>query len=218
MKISNETIQILKSFSVINPSIQFKEGNILRTISPTKTIMAKAILPDNFEKEFAIYDLSRFLGVLSMMEEPQFVFSDNYVTINSGSSKVKYVYANPDNLVLPTKDVKLKDTDYFVSFNLTEKDFDRIIKAISVLGLPELVFEGIEGKIFLRATNTKNSSTDNFDIEVGTTEKEFTAVFKTENMKLFPADYTVSICERGISNFKNDKLEYFIAIESNSKF
>lgn len=217
MKISSDTIQILKSFSLINPSIQFKEGNVLKTISPSKTILAKAVLEDNFEKEFAIYDLSRFLGILGMMEEPVFEFEDNYVTIKSGSSKVKYVYANPDNLVLPP-DKKLPFDDSFVEFDLTNESFERVMKAIGVLGMPDFVVEGVDGKILLRATNTKNSGSDNFDVELGETDKVFTAVFATENMKLYPADYKVIISSKGLSKFTNEKLEYFIAMESNSKF
>ena len=42
MKITTNTLNILKNFSKINPSILIQEGNTLRTISPNKTIMAKA--------------------------------------------------------------------------------------------------------------------------------------------------------------------------------
>ena len=63
MKFSNETVNILKNFSMINPSIAFKKGNALATMSPQKSIMARAMLDDEFPSNGAIYDLSRFLGV-----------------------------------------------------------------------------------------------------------------------------------------------------------
>ncbi len=43
MKISKNTLSILKNFSVINPGIQFKKGNVLRTISNQKNIYAKCV-------------------------------------------------------------------------------------------------------------------------------------------------------------------------------
>ena len=39
MKLSESTVEVLKNFSTINPSLVFKEGNILRTVSPQKNIL-----------------------------------------------------------------------------------------------------------------------------------------------------------------------------------
>ena len=58
MNFSNETLSVLKNFSTINPSIAFKPGQIVRTISPQKTIMAAATVPEDFDKSAAIYDVS----------------------------------------------------------------------------------------------------------------------------------------------------------------
>ena len=40
MKFSERTLTVLKNFATINPSIVFNPGKTLRTISPTKTVMA----------------------------------------------------------------------------------------------------------------------------------------------------------------------------------
>ena len=48
MKLSESTINVLKSFSVINTGIELKQGNVLKTISPQKSIMAKAELGEDF--------------------------------------------------------------------------------------------------------------------------------------------------------------------------
>ena len=45
MKISSETINILKNFSGINANLVFKPGKELKTISEAKTIMANASIP-----------------------------------------------------------------------------------------------------------------------------------------------------------------------------
>ena len=40
MKLSNRTVEILKNYSDINMSLFIEPGNILRTVSPSKTILA----------------------------------------------------------------------------------------------------------------------------------------------------------------------------------
>jgi hypothetical protein len=44
--------------------------------------------------------------------------------------------------------------------------------------------------------------------------------FKIENLKILEGNYTVSVSSKGISNFKNKdiELEYFIAMEPDSKY
>ena len=48
MKLSENTVSVLKSFAVINQGIEFKEGSTIQTISPQKSIMAKAVVDDQF--------------------------------------------------------------------------------------------------------------------------------------------------------------------------
>ena len=74
MKISSETLNILKSYTTINPSIYVEPGSIIKTISPQKTIVASAEVDDVFDSNFGIYDLNQFLSVTTLFEDPDFVF------------------------------------------------------------------------------------------------------------------------------------------------
>ena len=67
MKLSKHTLNMLKNFSDINMSIEIKKGNLLRTVSVQKNILAQAKLEDEFPKDFAIYELNRFLGAVSLL-------------------------------------------------------------------------------------------------------------------------------------------------------
>ena len=87
MKLDNTTLHILKNFSSINKNILFKPGNIIRTVSGTKSVLAKAVVGQDFEKSFAIYDLSRFIGTLSLFNDPELNVRDTHVEINEGSNK-----------------------------------------------------------------------------------------------------------------------------------
>lgn len=217
MKLNTRSVQVLKNFSTINPSIQFREGNTLKTISPNKTIMAKANLEDNIPQDFAIYDLSRFLGVSSLFADPEFELEERTVVITSTGRKVNYTFADPNTIVAPpNKDIDIGDAD--ISFDLKQENFAEIMKALGVMSFPELVVVGENGRIILRATDTKNPSADKYDIDLGETSRTFTAVFKTENIKILTDNYRVSLSSKGISHFASDDIEYWISIESNSTF
>lgn len=217
MKLNTRTIQVLKNFASINPSIQFSEGTNLKTISPNKTMMAKAKLEDVIPSTFAIYDLSRFLGVVSLFEDPEYQIEERMVNIASPGRKVSYTFADPSTIITPPdREIVLEDPD--VVFELKQENFAEIMKALGVMSFPDLVVVGEDGKVILRATDTKNPSSDKYDIEVGTTDRTFTAVFKTENVKILPSSYTVSLSSKGISHFVSDDVEYWISLEANSTF
>jgi hypothetical protein len=217
MKLNTRTIQVLKNFASINPSIQFSEGTNLKTISPNKTMMAKAKLEDVIPSTFAIYDLSRFLGVVSLFEDPTFQIEDRMVNIGAPGRTVSYTFADPSTIITPPdKEIVLEDPD--VVFELKHEHFAEIMKALGVMSFPDLCVVGEDGNIFLRATDTKNPSSDKYDIEVGQTDRTFTAVFKTENVKILPTSYTVSLSSKGISHFVSNDVEYWISLEANSEF
>jgi hypothetical protein len=217
MKLNTRTIQVLKNFASINPSIQFSEGTNLKTISPNKTMMAKAKLEDIIPSTFAIYDLSRFLGVVSLFEDPEYQIEERMVNIASPGRTVSYTFADPSTIITPPdREIVLEDPD--VVFELKQENFAEIMKALGVMSFPDLVVAGEDGKVILRATDTKNPSSDKYDIEVGITDRTFTAVFKTENVKILPSSYTVSLSSKGISHFVSDDVEYWISLEANSDF
>jgi hypothetical protein len=98
MKIDADTINVLKSFSKINPSIVFSEGNIIKSTSPKKSVKAIARVKTNFPKRFAIYNLDRFIGILSTFNDPDMEFNDTSVIISDNNKKINYVYADESTL------------------------------------------------------------------------------------------------------------------------
>ena len=62
MKVSERTINLLKNYANINQSIEFREGNVLKTVSPLNTILASVEVEEVFSRTFPIYELSRYLG------------------------------------------------------------------------------------------------------------------------------------------------------------
>ena len=91
VSLSKNTLDVLKNFSSINSSIVFREGSTVRTISNAENILAKFTGEEFFPTDFAIYDLSQFLGGLSLFNDPQLEFtSKDFVNIKGGRNSAKY--------------------------------------------------------------------------------------------------------------------------------
>lgn len=217
MKFSERTLTILKSFSSINKSILMKEGNILKTVTPEKTLVATARILDTIPSQACIYDLSRFLSILSLYKDPDVEFHDRYFTIASGKQRTKYVYADISMIhAAPEKDIKLPSADVVV--DVSWEDMQSVIKAASVLQFQEVAFVGTDGKIYLKAIDGNNENSDDYGVEIGTTSDTFKIIVKTDNLKLLPQDYRVTLCAKGISEFKSDEVTYFVAIDTKSTY
>jgi len=213
MKLSDKTIQILKNFATINQSILVRPGNVLKTITPLKTILAQATVTENFEQEFAIYELPRFLGTISLFSDPEFTFQEKYVTISSGKQRVNYTYADASMIMTPpSKEISFPNTE--VEFTITADQLSTISKAGAVLQMPEIAVVGEDGLISIRAIDSKNSSADVFSLDVGECDKDFKVIFRPENLKLITSDYKVSLTTAGICRFESDNLTYWVTTES----
>jgi len=213
MKLSDKTIQILKNFATINQSILVRPGNVLKTITPLKTILAQATVTETFTQEFAIYELPRFLGIISLFSDPEFTFQEKFVTISSGKQRVNYTYADASMIMTPpSKDINFPDTE--VEFTITAEQLSTISKAGAVLQMPEIAVVGEDGLISIRAIDSKNSSADVFSLDVGECNKDFKVIFRPENLKLIPSDYKVSLTTAGICRFESDNLTYWVTTES----
>lgn len=216
-KLEGRTLSVLKNFASINPSLLFKPGNIIRTMSPGKTVLAQATIPETVEKQFAIYDLSRFLSVLSLFQEPSITYADTSLSITDGYQKVNYTFADPTMIALPSEKTPNVPEPEIV-LTLTNDALSKVQKAMGVLNTPELAVSGRNGVIYLETFDSKNVTSDTFAVDVGATPHTFRMVFKSDNMKLIPGDYNVSISSKGISHFQGSDVEYWIACEASSTF
>ena len=219
MKLNEQTIAVLRNFSEINQSLEFKTGNLLRTVSPQKNILASAEVPDKFPVEFSVYELNKFLGVHGLMTNPELEFHEKHLTFSDSIREAGYVYCETSMFVTPPeKDISFPDPE--IKFDLTETDLENIMKAASVLDTPEIAVIGHDGKIKLVTIDTANASSDTFSVELGNTSDTYRMVFKTENFKMMKGNYEVAISSKGISHFKlkGGNLQYWIATEATSNY
>ena len=82
MELNETTLEVLKNFASINPNLVVREGNEISTITEAKNVLASATIDTPFPKEFGVYNLSEFLGVLNLVDKPSLKFDDNFVIIS----------------------------------------------------------------------------------------------------------------------------------------
>jgi len=217
MKFSNETLTVLKSFTAINKSILLSAGNVLKTITPEKTLIAIANIDQELPADACIYDLSRFLSILSLYNDPDVEFNDKYFIISEGKRRTKYVFADLSMIhTPPEKEINIPTADVVV--DVTADTLSSVLKAAGVLQFSEIAFVGEGGKCYLKAIDSSNNGADDFGIEIGEAVDDFQIIIKTDNLKLMPLDYEVTLCSKGISEFKGKGVTYYVAIDSKSTY
>jgi len=219
MKLSPDTRRVLANFANINTNIVVTPGSSLKTISPTKTVMATATVGENFDNEFVIYDLGNFLSILGMFSDPEIEFDTNHMLVGNGNDQVQYFFANKDVLVYPQKDVKLPAV--FAKFEVSKDVFDQIVKTASILRTQDVTFQSDGETVVAVVHDKKDKSSNKRKISLGKNDsgKEFVVNFSIENLAMLPSDYTVNLCS-GVSywstKINNTTVEYWVACEADS--
>ena len=221
MKLSKETLSVLKNFASINDGMVFRSGNILRTCDTQKQIMAETKISETIPSNFAIYDLNRFLSVLSIHDDDtEIELDDNNKAANlkSGRKRTSYKLCSIEMIKnAPEKTIQMPSVD--VSFSLTSSDLDSILKSAAVLGSPHIAIRSDGNKILVAQLDSKNSSAHSSELEIADGNgKKYNMLFRTENLRMIPGPYDVSISLRGIASFKHTEkdIQYWVATEIGS--
>ena len=216
MKLSGETVDVLKNFSNINQNILIKEGTQLRTMSTMKNILAEAPVKETFPRDFGIYDLNELLGVLTLVNDAELEFdSESHLTVNGGNVKIKYFFSDPSILTTPPETFNAPECD--VAFGVSGKTLSSVLKASAVMQLPDIVIEGNTGAS-ITATDLKNTTSNNYTEQLNSeTTQTFKFHFKADNLKMIPGDYQVKASSTAqVSNWVGPIASYWIALEQSS--
>jgi hypothetical protein len=216
MKLSKETVGLIKNFAGINSNLLLKSGNKLATISAQKNVMADAVVTETFP-DFGIYDLNEFLGAMSLFEDPELTFNDKWVTIEQGGNSIKYFAADASVLTAPQKAITFPEAE--IEFPMSANMLSMIQRTASVLRASDVSIVGDGSSITVVVGDKKNATGNSYNSAVGATDKKFKVNLKVENLKMIPGDYQVSISSKKISRFKGaGDLVYYVAVEADSTF
>jgi len=223
MKLSEQTISVLKNFSHINSGLYFQEGQKLKTVAPSKAILAEATISEDIPANFGIYDLNRLLGTISLFENPEIEFAEKQLILKESNKKksCKYSYCDASLVVRPPEGRQVQLPTEEVDFILSETVYNESVKAASILQYPEIAVVGNGKTMEIAILDSKNQMSDEFSHEVGETPFAFKFIFKVENFsKLMSKEYNVILSSKGLSRFdsSDDTLLYYMALEPTSTF
>jgi hypothetical protein len=228
MKLTAKTLAVLKNFYAINQSIRFTPGDVLRTMAASKSIIAQAKVDVNFATQFCIYDLSRFLAVYSLFEDPDVEATEKSVELSDKTSSVTYVCCVEKNVTLPpSKNIDLP-SDVTCKFNLANAELQKLFKAMAIMGLSEVAFIGDGEHLTVTGIDADGKIQDRYNLKIGETSKTYKAIFKIDNLnKIMPSDYEITIAKLSdkqggtvnLSHFKSltEDVEYWIVLTSESQ-
>jgi len=220
MKLSENTLDILKNFASLNQGIVIRPGNVLRTVSENKAVLAEATVEESFPNELGIYDLHKLLSVVSSNKSsPDISFEKEYLSFTS-VGKIRIRYSDISHILAPPKkSIELPSVD--VNLDFTSEIQNWIFSTASILKAPNIVVKcnGEGEDINILAMDVKGEIVDDASVKVnGESDTAFQAVFKVENLKILPGAYKVEISSSGVSKFTNESknVSYWIAIEKGS--
>jgi hypothetical protein len=221
MKISPETIAILKNFASINANIVFNEGNTIKTMAEAKNIVATATVAESFPQQFGIYDLNEFLATVNLFDSADLTFAEDmtYATLSQGRNKARYYLSDPACLTTPTKDITMPPTD--VAFTMTDEELSKYRKAASTFSVSDLIIESSDDsdEVTVTVTDAADATANQWTDTLTTThDDQFKLAFDINNFKLMSGDYEVGISKALISEFVGDQVTYHIALSKSSTF
>lgn len=210
MKLTKNALTVLKNFSSINHGLVVSAGSKLRTVSVAKDVAAEAIVDVEFPKDFAIYDLNEFLSTISMFEDPNLDFEEDYVKISSGKASARYFYSSASVIISPSDAVL--DTEGDHSFELDAETLSAIQRAAAIMKLDDLSISGGASGVTLSVADGSNTSSNQYVVEVECDADTFDMNLAIENLKVIPADYNVQIVGGSYAVLKNEqeKITYWI--------
>jgi len=228
MKVSKDTLDVLKNFSGIQCNLLIEPGSTIKTISEQKNVLAECKVADTFDTEIAIYDLNKFIGVISLFKDPDFQFNQKSVCIKEADPKaatfVEYRYAEKRTLKYPDRDLNMPDVA--IEFTLKKDDLEALLKASAVMGVGNFILKGDGETAELLVCDLKNVTSNTYSVGVKVVNHsavgEYIICLNADTLKFIPDDYNVQVTKQvcrfeSVGRAKNGlDLVYHVATESTS--
>lgn len=222
MKISPETLTILKNFSAINTGILFTPGQFIRT--RTDSVFAEASVAEDFPLEKGITNLANLLNVIGLFDDPVITFEDKGLRISesNGSAETMYGYAGSATVVLPFPKKMRPIPDEIVEFKISEEQLVKLQKAASILEKPEYKIIS-DGKTVRMSTADHTKDKGNvFSLVLNSEAKGLKCkmIYKKDHLNLMRGGYTGIVTPTyTIFTHESIPLKYFVGVEpTTSKF
>lgn len=226
MKISKQTLSIMSANAVINEGVVVQAGNVLQSESEGADAFVRAEVEETFPRKFAIADVGGFIRTLSLFDDPDITFHDNYMEISAGRNSCNYYYgeeafiANGNWLTIDPKTEVL-------TFDLSWEDIQGIQKACGVLSLDQLEFMNNNGKVHCKAVSREESTDNIYGIDLSDCDPniDFKLIMRKDIFSFYQGDYIIKVAVKDakapkvfVAQNKNTNITYQIAFDRKSEY
>lgn len=194
---SPNTLQVLSNFADLNPACCLEEGNVIRTVNASRTVLAIVKVPETIPTTFRIYNLPNFISLLKMP-----IFSECDIDISPEKMIIKNekalqtFWASSESLVsLPPEGFKPEITTPDLEGTLKTESLSHVLKVVSTLKHDTIDFVSKSNRVTLVTRCKDDQDTSNtHEFVIGkTTLPDFSISVKPENLKVLPVDYNFKI-------------------------
>ena len=217
-----EFFDFINELTAINKSIGFervKDRIVVRKSDADQTLPYIISAPSTYfdiEETVAFYDYSNFYRYLNTLKNPTISIKNEYINIESKSTKINYLLSDEDGIINGPKKVDFEHGD--VRFILSKEDIDDIVKTNGLI-------KGTESHISVNGTTvtitTGSSGSDNSCEKVfqaervdGGSDEDFEFTIMSNRFDVLPSkrDYCVDLsCESFMRiSLIHDELEFNI--------
>jgi hypothetical protein len=213
MKLTDQTLAVLKNFASINQSAVFKAGNVIKAVPTSRRLLASHVLEEALPVDFAIYDLSRFISVATLLGNPELEFHSNYVEMIGENNSVKYGFSDESLIDGPDYEKVFTIANPVAETEISQAKLQKIRQASQILNAPNISIIGDGMDIKLSVHDANNKSSDRYNIQLGKTDKNFVVNTTIEQFKFLPDDYDVVISDQILVKCIGNFVEYTLACE-----
>jgi len=216
MKISQSTIDTLKNFGDINPSLFISEGSRLKTRAVAGNIHAEATVEEEFPVSFGVWDLNSLIAMITLFDDPEVSFGEHSLTINKDENEFEFYYANQE-IVKPVTNEIPKYESLF-ECKLDSNAIQTIKKTSGILKAKAISFIGDGKEVFLSVGDHTTSTKNTYRKLLGESENVFSFNLDISVFKVVTDDYTVNVTSRKFVHFASDSkdLDYVLAVLGDS--
>lgn len=204
-KLSDFTKKVLANIAEFNGGVLIKSTKAgktsINTMSPSRDLYLSVEIPEQFQYDFVVSDLSRFLNIHSTITNPELDLHNSYAEIKSATDnvKIKYVYADPRAVIVPEGEPVVGDE--IVSVDVTKETLDKIKRQSNILQLPHIQIDVENERLVCIAKDIDNPSSNTVVYDLGDAngiEIDEDVVVATEFLKIIPDDYQLTVYENAV--------------------
>jgi hypothetical protein len=140
MKLSNETLEVLKNFEQVNHSLCIDKGNTLKTLSALKNILIKAEVEETFPVESNIYYLKHLNKLLKFYKDGDVNFKKDHLVVSSDDGISRYDYCDPSLIVKPPEE-DIDITGILFKCHIPEDVLVKAMKLAKIYSSPDICIE-----------------------------------------------------------------------------